>query len=249
MNLKQKYLDIARFFEQGDLVPFAVLTSAWHFIQALIKHGEAVPVAIATGIFVDMLHFRTVRKAVDEKNRQAWAVAILTTLISYAFHLLFYVAHVDPATGEVVYDWSLIAFFMALPLPVGIPVLAWQQATKSDPALVKHWRKRVKAVLRIARRYRNAAKEAEIQMKRLESRVQALETAAAARESSLTELKSQLHQAQDAERILKNFNPLVQDIGRMLAGQEITQAQIAALHGTNETAVSRLKSQLNGHPT
>ena len=245
MNLKQKYLDIARFFEQGDLVPFAVLTSAWHFIQALIKHGEAIPVAIATGIFVDMLHFRTVRKAVDERNRRAWLVALLTTAISYAFHLLFYVAHLAP-DGSVIYDWSFIAFFMALPLPVGIPILAWQQATKSDPVIVKRWRKRVKAVIRIARRDRNRVQEAEIQLKRIESRLQALETTVAERERNIQQLKSQLQAAQDAERIMKHFNPLVQDIGLMMAGAEMTQAEIAAKHGTNETAVSRLKSQLNG---
>ena len=245
MNLKQKYISIAKFFEQGDLVPFAVLTSAWHFIQALRKHGEAIAIAVATGIFIDMLHFRTVRKAVAERNRNAWLVAILTTIVSYAFHLLFYVAHLGP-DGSVTYAWTPIAFFMALPLPIGIPILAWQQATQGDPVIVKRWRNRVKAVIRIARRFETALKETEIRVKRAESRLQALETTLAERESDIQRLKQELQSAQDAKRILQHFNPLVQDIGRMMAGAELTQAEIATKHGTSETAVSRIKTRLNG---
>lgn len=245
MGLKTKYQNVARFFEQGDLVPFAVLTSAWHFIQALIKHGEAIPVAIATGIFVDMLHFRTVRKAVDEKNGRAWLVAVLTTAVSYIFHLLFYVAHVGP-DGAVIYDWSFIAFFMALPLPIGIPILAWQQATKSDPGVVKLWRKRVKAVIRIARRYESQLKEAVIEMKRVEKRVKELETAVAKRESEIERLERRIEELKEAGEILQHFNPVVKDIGRMLAGAEITQDEIAAAHEISPATVSRLKSSLNG---
>ena len=245
MNLKQKYISIAKFFEQGDLVPFAVLTSAWHFIQALRKHGEAIAIAVATGIFIDMLHFRTVRKAVAERNRNAWLVAVLTTAVSYAFHLLFYVAHLG-LDGSVTYAWTPIAFFMALPLPIGIPILAWQQATQGDPAEIRYWRNRVHKMVKIAWKHRKHLKETEIRVKGAESRLQALETTLAERERTIQQLKQELQNAQDAKRILQHFNPIVQDIGRMMAGAELTQAQIAEKHGTSETAISRIKTRLNG---
>jgi len=245
MGVKARYLSVARFFENGDLVPFAVLTSAWHFIQALRSHGEAWPIAIATGIFVDMLHYRTVRKAVNERSRVAWGVAVLTTIISYIFHLLFYVARLG-VDGIVTYDFSVVAFFMALPLPVGIPILAWQQATVTDTAVVKRWRKRVKWTVRIAKRYRNALKEAEIELNRLESQVKSLGTTSQSRESTIENLKAQLEQAKESDEVLKQFNPLVQDIGRMLSGSGMTQAEIATAHEVSEAEVSRLKAKLNG---
>jgi hypothetical protein len=111
---------IAQFFENGDLVPFAVLISAWHFINALITYGgENIAVAFASGVFVDMLHFRTVRSAVRDRNRAAVIIALVTTAVSYGFHLLFYV------NGQAVF--RPVYLLLAAPLPLGIPILAWQQ--------------------------------------------------------------------------------------------------------------------------
>lgn len=110
---------IAHFFESGDLVPFAVVVSAWHFVFALIAYsGEFWLIAVAMGIFVDMLHFRTVRYAVRDRNRAAILIALVTTVGSYLFHLLFYM------NGEA---FQPVYLLLATPLPVGIPILAWQQ--------------------------------------------------------------------------------------------------------------------------
>lgn len=114
-NLWQR---IASFFEDGDLVPFAVVVSSVHFIQALVTYGgEHWLVAVCVGVFVDMLHYRTIRHAVRGRTRGAVALAAMTTLMSYAFHLLFYI---DGGQLQPVY-WLLAA-----PLPLGIFILAWQ---------------------------------------------------------------------------------------------------------------------------
>lgn len=111
---------VANFFESGDLVPFAVVVSSFHFVTALVVYGgEAWPVAVLVGIFVDMLHYRTIRYAVrGQRTRAAVALAVLTTAMSYVFHLLFYV---DGGALEWVY------LLLAAPLPLGIFILAWQQ--------------------------------------------------------------------------------------------------------------------------
>ena len=133
------------FFEHGDLVPFAVIISIWHFAKALIAQGENVGVAVASGIFVDMLHFRTVRYAVNRRSKNAVLVAMLTTGMSYGFHLLFYTAD----------GFEVIDLLLAIPLPVGIPILAWQQTAKAQPLAVERWIKRAKLLLKIGKGYRN----------------------------------------------------------------------------------------------
>ena len=110
---------VANFFENGDLVPFAVVVSSVHFVTALVVYGgESWPVAVLVGIFVDMLHYRTIRYAVRGRNRMAIGLAIITTAMSYVFHLLFYV---DGGQFQPVY------LLLAAPLPFGIFILAWQQ--------------------------------------------------------------------------------------------------------------------------
>lgn len=110
---------IANFFENGDLVPFAVVVSSVHFVTALVAYGgEAWPVAVLVGVFVDMLHYRTIRYAVRGRGRAAVALAVGTTAMSYVFHLLFYI---DGGVFNPVY------LLLAAPLPFGIFILAWQQ--------------------------------------------------------------------------------------------------------------------------
>lgn len=123
--MKDLWKKAAYFFERGDLVPFAVVVSVWHFVKTLLLFGEWGPVAIAQGIFVDLLHFRTVRRAVESRTKSAVFVAILTTAMSFSFHLLFYIVAVD-ASGAITYTWTYTAVLLALPLPLGIPILAWQ---------------------------------------------------------------------------------------------------------------------------
>ncbi len=109
----------ADFFEKGDLVPFAVVVSSVHFVTALVVYGgESWPVAVLVGIFVDMLHYRTIRYAVRGRTRTAVILAALTTAMSYVFHLLFYI---DGGAFVPVY------LLLAAPLPFGIFILAWQQ--------------------------------------------------------------------------------------------------------------------------
>ncbi len=119
MTTTSTWQRIAGFFENGDLVPFAVVVSSVHFVTALVVYGgESWPVAVLVGVFVDMLHYRTIRYAVRGRSRVAILLAVVTTVMSYVFHLLFYI---DGGAFAPVY------LLLAAPLPLGIFILAWQQ--------------------------------------------------------------------------------------------------------------------------
>lgn len=127
MNTQNLWQRAANFFESGDLVPFAVTVSSVHFVKALVVYGgESWPVAILVGIFVDMLHYRTIRYAVRGRTRTAVTLATLTTAMSYVFHLLFYI---DGGAFQPVY------LLLAAPLPFGIFILAWQQEQARNEAV------------------------------------------------------------------------------------------------------------------
>ncbi|MCB8944368.1 MAG: hypothetical protein H6658_11515 [Ardenticatenaceae bacterium] len=92
----------------------------------------------------------------------------------------------------------------------------------------------------------NQVAELTAKLQPLETRLGRLEKQNAELDRSNQQLESQLASLQESERILQTFNPLVQDIGKLLAGDDLTQTEIASRHQTSESTVSRLKAQLNG---
>lgn len=100
---------ILHYFETGDLVPFLVVVSVAHFIGALANR-DALPVAVAVGIAVDVGMYRVVKAALKH-GRVWWFVALLVTLISFGYHLEYYGL-----------SWQGVLF--AAPLPFLIIALA-----------------------------------------------------------------------------------------------------------------------------
>lgn len=227
--------NLATFFESGDLVPFAVLTSVWHFVMAVKGYGEAWPTAVATGIFVDMLHFRTVRMAVNRRSRPGWLIALVTTAVSFGFHILFYMH------GDKPFD--LIMLLLAAPLPLGIPVLAWQQSVKVEPLIITLAKRRVKAIAARARYWQKQVKVYEAVMKQHETAVKRYEVRMKELETQVKELEStvNLHR-----RMMKKMNPVAHDVALMMAGAELTGQQIAEKHGVSTGTVSGIKAKMNG---
>lgn len=113
MNLWQR---LSNFFEHGDLTPFAVVISIAHYVPVLQAHGENLIVAALVGTLIDLLHFRTIRKAVNDYRHIDGGIAVLTTTMATAYHLRYY--------GN---DWLL-----ALPIPIGIAILAYHAASNVD---------------------------------------------------------------------------------------------------------------------
>src|SRR5688500_11949807 len=120
MNIGKLWHRIATFFEQGDLTPFAVVISIAHYGPVLQAHGENWLVAWLVGATIDLLHFRSVRRLFQVSGRYAIIghalIAIVTTLMAVGYHLRFYGG-----------DWLL-----ALPIPIGIAILAQHAASKQQ---------------------------------------------------------------------------------------------------------------------
>ncbi len=132
--------------EKGNLVPFLVIASAWHYTKVLAQH-DPQGVAIAIGVLVDLGAYRAVMIAVryvgvarSPRKRAAsagqgakrprrrrssalkertwrYAIAFGMTGISLYYHLSYYMRAQLP--------WWLLNWPLALPLPVLIFALAY----------------------------------------------------------------------------------------------------------------------------
>jgi hypothetical protein len=112
----QKFAD---FLHTANLIPLVVLVSGYHYFQALRSH-DPVLVAVPIALFVDLLHFRTVQRAV-KSGEGAWKVtAVFTTLLAFGLQWMFYNR---PGEGEALLWWQVILF--ASIVPVGLAIMAW----------------------------------------------------------------------------------------------------------------------------
>jgi hypothetical protein len=104
--------------EKGDLVPFLVIASAYHYVVVLWQH-DPWWVAVPIGILVDLGHYRTVIIAARYRVKGGkpstfvlrWSVAGILTAVSLMYHWRFY-------GGD---------FWLAVPIPVLIAALAYFQ--------------------------------------------------------------------------------------------------------------------------
>ena len=163
MNFKNLWHRLAMFFEHGDLTPVAVLISVAHYGPVLVAHGESVIVAWGVGALIDLLHFRTVRKLFQVKGSWSIAghagIALATTLMAAMYHLRFYAG-----------DWLL-----AIPIPVGIAILAQHAASNGQDATVTKWRNRARSIIESGKKWRQVAKEYEVKNAVLTSQVAKLQ--------------------------------------------------------------------------
>lgn len=221
---------ILDWFEAGDLVPLAVLISVAHYGPVLVAHGEQWIVAWAVGTMVDLLHFRSVRYAFTDRRWMAAVVAAATTVMATGYHLRFY-------SG----DWLL-----ALPIPIGIAILAWH-ASEKERGAVGNAVEVVRKELELVRHHLQdrdtelqdaweKLKEASKLLQAAESRAQEADTARAAAERRLQEYQVEWNR----------LNPMAQDVVRLVMTKRGSQSEIARKHGASESAVSRMKASLNG---
>ncbi len=247
-NIKTLWMSVAEFFEQGDLVPFAIIISVYHYYKALDAAGDGW-IAIPVAIIVDLIHFRTVRHAVRVRNFWSFAIAGLTTAMAIYYHYGFY---------SIAIDDNLDALLHALPIPIGIAVLAWLNETAGVSDEIASLMERVKEGAVALQESESRVKEGAIALQESESRVK--EGAIALQESE-TDCQINFDNLQESERMrvglqrdvkaMKdgdlNFNKFAWEMmGIVRTGKGRTQAEIALDYDVSETAVSRFKKSLNG---
>lgn len=223
----QKILD---WFEDGDLVPLAVIISVAHYGPVLMAHGEHWAVAWAVGVMIDLLHFRSVRYAFSSRVWIAGLVAVATSVMAVGYHLRFYDG-----------DWLL-----ALPIPIGIGILAWHASEKERGVVgnaVAAVRQELDAIASTLKARESELADVRQELDVVASELKACEIALAASEKQVKSLESELA---GERKVMSKLGPLGKDMILLVGGAGISQAEIAARHGLSESSVSRLKASLNG---
>ena len=172
----------ADFLHTANLIPLVVLVSGYHYFQALRSH-DPVLVAVPIALFVDLLHFRTVQRAV-KSSEGAWKVtAVFTTLLAFGLQWMFYNR---PGEGESLLWWQVILF--ASIVPVGLAIMAWHHQ-QQEAEQVTGWQALIAAAEQRAAQMQEEAATAH------ERATQAQREAAAAHERA-NQVQAQAEEAQ-----------------------------------------------------
>lgn len=237
---------LAVFFEHGDLTPFAVIISIAHYGPVLAAHGENVIVAWLVGTIVDLIHFRTVRRLFQVQGRRRiighGIVALMTTAIATMYHFRFY-------SG----DWLL-----ALPIPIGIGILAQHAATRAGQNFVTKWRNRVRFVIAIGKRERKRANEFEVkngvlsaQVTRLTAEIEKMRSVNPTRNTTNLPRNTRKHKPTASGKIPMSWRKLSDTQRKQLAG--MTPGEMAEIYPKLSDRTRRLWAQrarefsANGH--
>lgn len=105
----RSYKTILHYLETGDLIPFLVVVSVFHFVGALGKYDLA-PVALAVGVAVDVGMYRVIKAAL-KYGGWWWLAAVAITAVSYGYHVEYY-------------SGAPNALVLAVPIPLLIILLA-----------------------------------------------------------------------------------------------------------------------------
>lgn len=167
--MSRMWQKLADFLHTANLIPLVVLVSGYHYFQALRSY-DPVLVAVPIALFVDLLHFRTVQRAV-KSGQGAWKVtAVFTTLLAFGLQWMFYSR---PGEGEALLWWQVILF--ASIVPVGLAIMAWHHQ-QQEAEQVTNWQALVAAAEQRAAQMQEEATAAH------EQATQAQQEAAAAHE-------------------------------------------------------------------
>lgn len=124
----------ADFLHTANLIPLVIVVSTYHYYQALRSHDPLL-VSLPIALFIDLLHFRTVQRAV-KSGEGAWKItAVFTTLIAFGLQWIFYS---QPGEGETLIWWQVILF--ASIVPVGLAIMAWHHQ-RQEQEQVTDWQK------------------------------------------------------------------------------------------------------------
>lgn len=233
---------ISHWFENGDLTPLAVLISVGHYGPVLAAHGEHWAVAWAVGALMDLLHFRAVRWAFHKPSFMAGLVAVATSIMAAGYHYRFY-------TGDLL---------LALPIPLGIAVLAWQatavkeeyaaeaqsQAAAAQLAAEEAQQKAVEAQAS-AEQAQSQAAEKQAQAAQLQAELAAMQATNSKLQKQLEKLQGLAPAAQQWDALMQKAGPLGQGVVQYLAGS-LDAPAAAELAGCHPDTVKRNAAKLNG---
>ncbi len=255
-NLWQKLAD---FLHTANLVPLVVLISAYHYYQALRSH-DPVLVAVPIALFLDLMHFRTVQRAVKSRDGLWKVTAVFTTLLAFGLQWMFYS---QPGESGTLVWWQVILF--ASIVPVGLAIMAWhhewqEQETVTDwQTLITEAQQQAEAMQQEAESEQARANQMQQKAEAEQRRANELQTQAEAAHAQASEMQSQLERVQSqADQRQEKLDEL-QAVGKawgnlnlemqtlaLFNAQLLTAKDAAEQLGVHVTTIRRKAKQLNG---
>lgn len=246
--------------EVFNLLPGVVVVSVYHVIQVLVRLDPWY-VAIPIAMMIDLLHYRTVQRAIRNRGRgrvfSFWlAMAVFSTALAWGMQLDFYINH----EGGALVWWQVAMYSSIIPLGVAFMAILSETEGEDTPTLyAKLLTSSVEKDEQLTAVRANLV-ESENTVKALESRLQSLETALQMSETKLQEGETKLQtfetqlQLLETERqrletaikknrsdeTLSKLHPLL----RQILEADLPQNEIAANHGVGSPKVTRLKQLL-----
>ena len=120
----------AHFLHTANLIPLVILVSSYQYSVALRSHDPML-IAIPMALFVDLLHFRTVQRAVQTKKTMWQVTAVFTTALAFGLQWMFYS---QPGEDGTLIWWQAILF--ASIVPDGLAIMAWHHEQHEEEQVV-----------------------------------------------------------------------------------------------------------------
>jgi hypothetical protein len=232
----------ADFLHTANLIPLVVLVSGYHYFQALRSH-DPVLVAVPIALFVDLLHFRTVQRAV-KSSEGAWKVtAVFTTLLAFGLQWMFYNR---PGEGEALLWWQVILF--ASIVPVGLAIMAWhhqqqeQEQITDWQALIAAAEQRAAQMQEEAATAHERATQAQREAAAADERAEKMQTQAEEAQARAGEVQGRLVKAQqEAAAAHERAEQMQREAEAGRARADEVQRQLADVQVRAEEVQSRLE--------
>lgn len=255
-NLWQKLSD---FLHTANLIPLVVVVSTYHYYQALRSHDPFL-VSLPIALFIDLLHFRTVERAVKTRDAPWKLAALFTTLIAFGLQWIFYS---KPVEGNTLAWWQVILF--ASIVPVGLAIMAWHHQHQAAE-VITDWQRQLAQMQEEAAQMHQEAEEAQTRAvalqeeassaqaktKALQASLAQVQTESAALQIRLDEVQDEAQHMQsqlvDLQSVVKAWQSLNVEMQTLaLVNAQLLTAQTAAEQlGLHITTVRRKAKQLNG---
>jgi hypothetical protein len=227
-NMGKKWEALSDFLEEVNVIPVILLSTIYHYFEALGRHGDPLPVAAAIAIVVDLSHYRSVREAVSS-GRRVWRVAAgFTTGLSFLLQYAFYNGEGGLAT------FSFEAIVYAAVAPGLILLVAWRAEEVRGRTLTRDNRRRDSK-----RRGRSLIKKLRAALATIARLTSQLTEA----ESDLTIAKSQLKAAEERANLAEEEANTAKEQAKAAESQaNIAESQAKAAEEKLREAVAHLKA-------
>jgi len=246
---------VSSWLHTADLVPIVVIVSTYHYFGALETHDPKW-VAFPVALFVDLLHYRSVSRAV--KSGGWWiAAAVITTGMAFGLQFAFYSQPGTDGTNLGAYAWLYASL-----VPVGLAIMAmltqvqagerareWAKELAEMAAALKEAQEQIAgatALQQEAEAVKQAATEAHQKATAAQQAATEAHQKATAAQQAATEAQREAEaMKQEAMGFWGHLNPRTKEALRYLAGQHPTMDAAATAASCNKSTISRHVALLN----